>query len=85
MAGPLGVGVEGLVQSGLGAGVAEPGGEVADGGAIVVVEVVADGEDFDDWSAVGSETAEHRVEQTGVQALLEEDVSGKARLHLHSK
>lgn len=74
---------DGLVKRGGGAGVAEPGGDVADDGAVGVVEVVACGEEFDGGAAVGSEAAEHGVEQAGVQALLEEDVRGEAGLHLN--
>jgi hypothetical protein len=71
------------MEGGLDARVAEPDSEVTDDGAIGVVEVVAGGEDFDDGDAVGREAAEHGVQQAGVQALLEEDVSGEARLHLN--
>jgi hypothetical protein len=81
VAGPLGVGavadVEGLVERGPDAGVAEPGGDVADGGAVGVVEVVAGGEELDGLSA----TLLQGVEQAGVQALREEDVSGDTGLH----
>jgi hypothetical protein len=49
---------------------AEPGGDVADGGAVGVIEVVAGGEELD---GLGS-AAVKGVEQAGVQALLEEDV-----------
>ena len=74
---PLGVGavgdIDGLVEGGGGVGVAEPGGEVADDGAVGVVEVVAGGEELD---GLGSAVAQG-VEQAGVQALLEEDVSGE--------
>jgi len=52
VAGPLGVGavaeVERLVKCGSDAGVAEPGGDVADGGAVGVVEVVTGGEELND-------------------------------------
>ena len=52
VAGPLGVGavrdVEGLVKCSSDAGVAEPGGDVADGGAVGVVEVVTGGEELND-------------------------------------
>ncbi len=81
VAGPLGVGtvadVEGLVEGGPDAGVAEPGGDVADGGAVGVVEVVAGGEDLNGLSAALLQG----VEQAGVQALREEDVSGDTGLH----
>ena len=74
---------DGLVQGGGGAGVAEPGGDIADDGAVGVVEVVAGGEELDGGVAMGGEAAKHRVEQAGVQALLEEDVRGEAGLHLN--
>ena len=44
--------------------------------------MVTGGEDLNDRAAVGGETAQHRIEKAGVQALLEEDVSGEAGLHL---
>jgi hypothetical protein len=69
--------VEGLMECGGDAGVAEPGGDVSDGGAVAVVEVVAGGEDFDSLCAGFVEG----VEQAGVQALLKEDVGGEAGLH----
>ena len=51
VAGPLGVAavadVDGLMECGGDAVVAEPGGDVADGGAVGVVEVVAGGEELD--------------------------------------
>ena len=56
------------------AGVAEPGSDVADSGAIGVIEVVAGGEDLNDRAAIGREAAEDRIEEAGVQALLQEDV-----------
>ena len=59
------------------AGCAEPGGDVADGCAVAVVEVVAGGEDFD---GLGSAPVQG-VEQAGVEALLEEDVGGQGGLH----
>jgi hypothetical protein len=81
VAGPLGVGavadVERLVEGGSDAGVAEPGGDVADGGAVGVVEVVAGGEDLDGLSAGVVEG----IEQAGVEALRENDVSGDTGLH----
>ncbi len=69
--------IDGLVERGEDAGVAEPGGDVADGGAVAVVEVVAGGEDFDSLGAGVMES----VEQAGVQALLKEDVGGDGGLH----
>ena len=72
-----GVGVERLVERGGDVVRAEPGGDVADDGAVGVVEVVADGEDFDGLGAA----LVHGVEQAGVQALLEKDVSGDSGLH----
>ena len=81
VAGPLAASavaeVEGLVERGGDAGGAEPGGDVADGGAVAVVEVVAGGEDLDSLGAGFVEG----VEQAGVEALLEEDVGGEGGLH----
>ena len=78
---PLGVGavgdVDGLVEGGGGVGVAEPGSEVADDGAVGVVEVVAGGEELNGVSAAVTQG----VEQAGVQALLEEDVGGETGSH----
>ncbi len=68
---------ERLVECGGDAGRAEPGGDVADGGAVAVVEVVAQGEELDRLGAGFVEG----VEQAGVEALLEEDVSGEGGLH----
>ena len=56
---------------------AEPGGDVADCGAVGVVEVMPGGEEFDGCRA----RFVQRVEQTGVKALLEEDVGGDGGLH----
>ena len=64
--------VEGLVKCGGNTGVAEPGGDVADGGAVAVIEVVSGGEDLDSLGAGFVEG----VEQAGVEAVLEEDVGG---------
>jgi hypothetical protein len=69
--------VEGLVQRGCDAGRAEPGGDVADGGAVAVIEVMAQGEEL---YGLGAGFVEG-VEQAGVKALLEEDVSGEGGLH----
>jgi len=81
VAGPLGVGavadVDGLMERGGNTGVAEPGGDVADGGAVGVIEVVSGCEDLNSLGACFVEG----VEQAGVQALLEEDVGGKGGLH----
>ena len=81
MAGPLGVGavadVEGLVERGTDVVGAEPGGDVADGSAVGVVEVVAGGEDLDGLGAA----VVQGVEQAWVQALRKEDVSGDSGLH----
>ena len=81
VAGPLGVGavaeVEGLVERGSCAGRVEPGGDVADGSSVGVVEVMPGGKELDDLSAGFVES----VEQAGVQALREEDVGGKSGLH----
>ena len=73
----LGEKIDGLMQHGAHVVGAEPGGELAHGGRIGVVEVVARGEDFDGARAGGCEG----VQQTGVQAVLEEDVGGESRLH----
>ena len=81
VAGPLGVGavaeVDGLVERGGDIVGAEPGGEVAEDGAVGVVEVMARGEEFDGFGAAVVES----VEQAGVQALLKEDVGREAGLH----
>ena len=69
--------IDGLMQHGAHVVGAEPRGELAHGGRIGVVEVVARGEDFDGARAGGCEG----VQQTGVQAVLEEDVGGESRLH----
>jgi hypothetical protein len=74
VAGPLGVcavaGVDGLVERGGDVVGAEPGGNVADGGAVGVVEVVAGGEELD---GLGSAVVKG-FQKTGVQALLEKDM-----------
>ena len=74
VAGPLSVGavagVDGLVKSGGDFVGAEPGSDIANGGAVGVVEVVAGGEELDGF---GSAVVKG-VEQAGVQALLKEDV-----------
>ena len=76
VAGPLSASaiaeVEGLMECGGDAGVPEPGGDVADGGAVVVVEVMPGGKDLD---RLGTGFVQG-IEQAGVQALLEEDVGG---------
>ena len=76
VAGPLAAStvaeVKRLMECGCDAGVAEPCSDVADSGAVAVVEVVAGGKDFDRLCAGLVES----VEQAGVQALLEEDVGG---------
>ena len=66
-----------MVECGGDFGGAEPGGDVADGGAVGVVEVVAGGEELDGLGA----GVVQGVEQAGVQALLEEDVGGDGGLH----
>jgi hypothetical protein len=58
------------MQRGRGAGVAEPGGDLADGGAVGVVEVMTRGEDLDGAGAGSME----RVEECGFKTLREEDV-----------
>jgi len=73
--------VDGLVERGGYTCVAEPGGDVADGGAVGVVEVVAGGEDLDGLDTIGGAGVVEGVKQAGVQALLEEDVGGEGRLH----
>ena len=65
------------MERGCDAGVAEPCSDVADGGAVAVVEVVAGGDDFD---GLGSAPVQG-IEQAGVEALLEEDVGGETGLH----
>jgi hypothetical protein len=81
MAGPLGVGavaeVERLVECGSYTRRVEPGGDVADGSAVGVIEVMAGGEELDDLSAGSVES----IEQAGVQALREEDVGRESGLH----
>jgi len=57
---------------------AEPRGDVADDGAVGVVEVVAGSKDFNGLGAAFVEG----VEQAGMQALLEKDVGGDTELHL---
>ena len=73
--------IEGLVECGCDAGVAEPCGDVADGSAVAVVEVMAGGEDFDGLDTVGRAAVVQGVEQAGVQALLKKDVGGYSGLH----
>lgn len=70
-------GEDGLVKGGRGAGVAEPGGDLAELGAVGVVEVMAGGEEFDGSGAAVAKG----VKQAGVQALLKEDVGREAGLH----
>jgi hypothetical protein len=69
--------VDGLVEGGGYACVSEPGGDVADGGAVAVVEVMAGGKELDGLCAGLVEG----IEQAGVQALLEEDVGGDGGSH----
>jgi len=67
-----------------GAGVvrAEPGGEFAHSGGVGVVEVVARGEDLDGHGPAGvGAGGEECIQQAGVQAVLEEDVSRESGLH----
>jgi hypothetical protein len=68
---------EGLVECGSDASVPEPCGDVADGGAVAVVEVVTGGEDLDGLSSAAVEG----VEQARMEALLEEDVGGDCGQH----
>src|SRR5206468_6012788 len=81
VAGPLAAAavaeIEGLVQCGGDAGVPKPGGDVADGGSVVVVEVMTGG---DDLYRLGAGFMQG-VEQAGVQTLLEKDVGGQGGLH----
>jgi len=69
VAGPLGVSaiadIERLMEGGTNTGVAEPGSNIADGGAVGVVEVVAGGENLNDRSAGFVEG----VEQSWVKTL----------------
>ncbi len=74
--------IDGLMQHGAHIVGAEPGGELAHGGRIGVVEVVARGEDFDCHGTAGLRAGGGEgVQQAGVQAVLEEDVSGDSGLH----
>jgi hypothetical protein len=66
------VGEDGLVEGGVGVGVTEPGGDVADGATVGVVEVVPCGEDL---NGLGSAEAQG-FEQAVMQALLEKDRGG---------
>ena len=88
MTGPLGISliaegscavadIQGLVECGAYVGVAEPGGEITNGGAVGVVEVVTRGEEFD---GAGSAMVEG-VEQARVQALPKKDVGRDTGLH----
>jgi hypothetical protein len=85
VAGPLAASavakIEGLMERSGDAIGAEPGGDVADGGAVAVVEVVAGGKDLDGLDTIGRAGFVEGVEQAGVEALLEEDVGGEGRLH----
>ena len=74
---PRSVRINGLVERGDYACVPEPGGDVADGGAVAVVEVMAGGKELDGLGAGFVEG----VEQAGVKALLEEDMGGDGGLH----
>jgi hypothetical protein len=65
------------VERGSDTGVSEPGGDVADGSAVGVVEVVTGGEELDHLGAGPMES----VEQAGVKPLREEDVGGDTGLH----
>ena len=68
---------DGLVERGACAGVAEPGGDLAELGAVGVVEVMARGEELD-----GAGTgAQESVELAGVESLGKEDVGGDSGLH----
>jgi hypothetical protein len=71
------VGEERLVERGGDVVGAEPGGDVAEDGAVGVVEVVARGEELDGFGAALMES----IEQAGMQALLKEDVGREAGLH----
>ena len=79
VAGPVRVGEERLVERGADIIGAEPGSDVAEDGAVGVVEVMAGGEEFDGFRAAFVEG----VEQAGVQALLKEDVGRETGLHLY--
>ena len=69
--------VDGLVERGGYTCVAKPSGDVADGGTVAVVEVMAGGEELD---GLGAGLVEG-IEQAGVKALLEEDVGGDGGSH----
>ena len=69
--------VEGLVERSADVVGAEPEGDVAEGGAVGVVEVMAGGEELD---GAGSAVVEG-IEQAGVQTLREEDLGGDTGLH----
>jgi hypothetical protein len=73
---------DGLVKDGADGVGAEPGGGLADGLRIGVVEVVAGSEELDGHGA-GSTGAggEQGVEMAGVEAVLEEDVGGESGMH----
>ena len=77
VAGPAGVGVGGLVEGGSDVVGAEPVGDLADDGAVGVVEVVAGGEDLDVARAGFGEG----VQDGGIEGLLEQDVGGDSGLH----
>jgi hypothetical protein len=68
---------DGLMQRRGYAGVAKPDGNVADSGAIGVVEVMTRGEELDSFGTAFMEG----IKQARVQALLKEDVCGYRRLH----
>lgn len=68
---------DGLVHGGAEAGVAEPVGDLANGWAVGVVEVMAGCEELDGLCSAALEG----VEQAGVEALREEDVGGDSGLH----
>ena len=81
VAAPLAGGVDGAVETGFEVVVAEPGGELAEGGAVGVVEVVAGGDDLN-GACAGTLDA---VEQAGVETEREKEVGGKAEVHSHSR
>ena len=76
---PNGVWIERHVEGGADVVGVEPVGELEDGGAVGVVEVMARGEDLDVFGAGGGEGVEHGR----VEAAREEDVGGDSDLHCY--
>jgi len=73
--------VDGLVQDGADVVGAEPGGELADGRRVGVVEMMARGEDFDRHGPARARAGGlESVQQAGVQAVREEYVGRESGL-----